>query len=196
LDNILLGTITVVLDGPELHGLSAKECEAIAEGFVDQLRRVFVDRGYAEVQLTLVSASAGCIKAKIAVAVSIVSLGFTAATFMVTFVDKYPNLKATLPAMIADAGIAFDCKLRGRKVACKAMHVQSATTKSLYRVKKGDTLSQIVIDVWKVSISRRKQVMRATVINNPHAFVDGDMNRLKTDSALMEPTEEMLKGIR
>lgn len=63
-----------------------------------------------------------------------------------------------------------------------------------YTVEKGDTLRNIAVQHWLDGVTL-EQMMAGLYRANPHAFVKGDMNRLKTGEILRAPSMEELKAI-
>lgn len=64
-----------------------------------------------------------------------------------------------------------------------------------YKVQKNDTLWEIALETRPDRSISPQQMMLAIQQQNPHAFMGGNISRLKSHTVLTLPTEEQLKGI-
>ncbi|WAC74244.1 hypothetical protein OU995_05830 [Roseateles sp. SL47] len=198
---IYAGTMTVVLDGPALHRLSASEEMRIASEFVEVVRQKAAEYTQKRnlplgLDFEVVSTRAGCVSVRLKVFITVVTTIGGAIAGLVSLASVWPELRQALPYIFMDAGNAYHCFIDKSETHCEILRVTfTQVTKELYEVKQGDTLTKIVRDVWKVEPKLLNQVMRAVVKQNPSAFVNGDMNVLKAGSKLVKPTDEMLRGV-
>ena len=88
----------------------------------------------------------------------------------------------------------LECLIRGQKQKCPVWLHGSDVASTLHKVQPGETLSQIV-QRWDLHPYSMRQVMQATLIQNPHAFVNGDINKLKSGVVIAAPTRESLKQL-
>jgi hypothetical protein len=196
LTQLYIGTLTVVLDHPLLHGLTAAESSGIANDYLAVLKQSIGAQHFPfEVTFELVEARSGCVSVKVKVFIAIATFVGSAIAGSVAFVIKYPEFRKALPAFVKDAGNLYNCYVRNEKIACTAVLKTLQITEHLYVVKQGDTLTRIVSEEWSVPKDRRTQVMTAVVRRNPEAFIGGDINQLKAGATLVQPTEDMLRGV-
>ena len=120
---------------------------------------------------------------------------FAASIGAYEFVSKYENFRKSVPLLIQDGGEIYKCRIRGDEVACKARLQTDHLSLYLYKVVDGDTLSEVVVNKWKFRADEAHQVMQTVLANNPQAFVNRDINKLRAGATLTVPTAEMRRGI-
>ncbi|WP_158268102.1 FimV family protein [Limnohabitans sp. Jir61] len=100
-------------------------------------------------------------------------------------IDDGRSQKTTAPVMPGSADG------RGGK---SAMPTLKANEEGRIRVKRGDTASELTVGKTPDSVSL-EQMLVALLRNNPDAFVEGNVNRMKEGTLLTLPTEQEAKAV-
>jgi FimV-like protein len=113
-----------------------------------------------------------------------------------SFVDLLLEFRWATGRMLRDISLSVDNAKETKTVAVAAAPSAAQTTDSdnHIRVKRGDTASNLVAPEMGEGVSL-DQMLVALLRSNPDAFVESNVNRLKTGALLKLPTEEEAKKI-
>ena len=100
--------------------------------------------------------------------------------------ENYRQLKITQPATVETQHAVANASVKNDRWAEPA-------TPGSYKVQKYDTLWEIALETRPNSSITPQQMMLAIQQQNPHAFINGNINRLKSHTVLTLPTEAQAK---
>jgi pilus assembly protein FimV len=104
-----------------------------------------------------------------------------------------PETAAATPAPTAAPPTSVPRQAAGRPAQPQASVSPSADTSS-YRVRAGDTASQVAARVAPAGVTN-EQAMLGLLRSNPDAFIGGDLNRLRSGSVLRVPAAAELEAV-
>jgi hypothetical protein len=191
---VFCGDVDIVLETrtfhPPLTDEEAREvAEAVAAQFAKRVAALLADTPGVTFTFEVESASYGCVRMRLLGMLGGGLLG------LLTAASMWPQIRTGLPAMLEDVSSAIDCVVRQEQLQCDELRARWRTVEHIYQVRKGDTLSSIVNDVWKVPHVEQQKVMRWVLKNYHHAFIDGDMHRIKAGAFIGKPTKAHIKGM-
>ena len=138
-----------------------------------------------DVEFEIVSIRNGCILAKVKLLV--VGTGIAFAGIM-----NYPDLKAGALELWGDRNNLY--KISTGDLSLQAGLYTNGLIEKVHVVKSGENLSQIA-SKWKPESYTIAQFTVALYLENDHAFINKNINKLKTDVILKYPRQKFFKGL-
>lgn len=185
-----LGTLTLHIEAKDGRlNLPADQMKDVANQFLTKMLSRASDEFEIEFDYTLINVYPGCVKTKVKFFVKTVSLAAVASFFL-----KYPDVRNNMWEFFKDAEAIYQCTVNGANKDCYVQVLSGELVAYTHEIKKGDSLSKIV-ESWEIPGYTTYQVMIGTYRQNPKAFIDGNINKLKIGTVLGSPTKENLKGI-
>ncbi|MDT8404354.1 FimV/HubP family polar landmark protein [Sulfuriflexus sp.] len=105
------------------------------------------------------------------------------------------SASGTSAAITDNSGELFPRIELGGESATVAARASMATSDEKYKVRKNDTLWSIAASLRPDSSITTEQMMMALLRSNPQAFIDGNINGLKSGFILRVPERDMLEAI-
>jgi hypothetical protein len=188
-----LGDVTVVLDTPALTPplTDSEVCEA-ADGFAaylaERLDGLVGDLPGVRFKVEVEYAVHGCIRTRLRV-------GLAGGAFaLASTIAMYAPLRESVILLLTDAANIYNCVIRDHEFSCPRLDTKLRAVEHLHQVKKGESLSRIVVEVWGIAHVHQHKTMRWVLKNYPDAFIGGNINKLKVGSVIGKPTQAHIEG--
>lgn len=190
MQRLFVGTYAASISSP--MEVTRANRQAYARSFLDQLERRLAAARHPAVRFELVWWDSGCIKFKARVFLEL-TIGTTVAVVASAVVLQNTAALTAFQLLAAKGQAQWECKINDKDWACNVLRSEFRLASKFYFTGSGDTLDNVIRDVWRVPATEHSRVAKAMTKVYQGLIEDDVTKRLKPDVFIALITPEMVR---